>query len=126
MNKGLILGVIVLAVLATSLWFLVKDDGGTTLINDVQKGVEIYVKSQTPMPTTQPSPQAIPAEFQSGKSRFSQGTCSSGSDCKPGGCSGEVCSSSGDVVSTCEYSESFPNVQGYQCVCLQTKVCGWR
>lgn len=138
MSRGLVLSMILLAVLAANLWYLVKNDGNSSLIRELKEKAGISEKSQTPRPNDQPSPKAqnpksIPAEFQSGNSRFSQGSCKQDSDCSVGGCSGEVClptgqagSSAGDVISTCEYSDSFPNAQGYSCGCLQTKVCGWQ
>jgi len=128
MNRGLVLVLILLAILAASLWFAVKDDD-QSLLEGIQKGLGAYKTTapSAPAPTDSSSGRgsAVPAEFQSGKSRFSQGTCAQDSDCTPGGCSGEVCSSSGDVVSTCEYSDSFPSAKKYSCSCLSTKVCGW-
>ena len=119
MTKGFVLALIILAVLAASLGYLVEGEGGFKELPRLLKKAGGPVKAPKPKFN-------IPPEFQSGDSRFSQGTCTTDAACAPSGCSGEVCSSSGDVVSTCEFSESFPNVQGYSCTCLAAGVCGWR
>ena len=67
----------------------------------------------------------IPDQYFSGNSRFSRGTCANDRDCFVGGCSGEVCSSEPDVISTCEYSEDFPSTEKFECGCVNM-VCGWR
>ena len=134
MNSGITLPLIILAVLAGSLWYIVKAEGGYTEIPRLLLRVGIDV-SMFEVPDWKPifikqekqeeSSSEVPAIFQSGKSRYSQGSCGEPSDCYQSGCSEEVCSSVVGIVSTCEYSESFPNVQGYSCTCLPTGVCGW-
>ncbi len=62
--------------------------------------------------------------FISGNSRFSRGMCLTDQDCFPAGCSGEICTSQTDITSTCEWSDSFPNAQGYSCQCVY-HFCGW-
>jgi eight-cysteine-cluster-containing protein len=47
-----------------------------------------------------------------------------------GGCSGEACinktlTDKDGSITTCEFDENFPNIQGYTCGCKQN-VCGWR
>ena len=76
-------------------------------------------------PAPVPGNNDLSDQFTSGNSRFSQGSCTNDADCVATGCSGEVCSGNGEVVSTCEYSDSFPNAQGLTCGCVQ-EVCGWK
>lgn len=128
MTASFILSLIILAVSAGSLYFLIQAEGGYKEIPRLLKrsGLEISIPTLPTLPKSTRSNQSIPPEFQSGTSRFSQGSCATASDCMPAGCSGEVCGNSPDVVTTCEYSDSFPNTQGYSCTCLLTKVCGWK
>lgn len=132
MSSGMVLALIILAVLCASLWYIVKAEGGYTQIPRVleKAGVNvnaIHFPSWVPWPKQEESPMSqVPAIFQSGKSRYSQGSCNESSDCYQSGCSNEVCSTVVDLVSTCEYSDSFPNSQGYSCTCLPTGVCGWQ
>ncbi len=137
MSKGLALSIIILVVLAAGLWYLMEGNGDNTLIRDIKKGAGIEDELETPVPTgsslptttqkpAQPSSKQVPAEFQSGNSRFSRGSCTQDADCSVGGCSGEVCSSDPGVITTCEFSPSFPGLKrGYTCGCVNQK-CGWR
>ena len=132
---GMALSVVLLAVLAASLFYIVRAEGGIGEIPRILKrvGIEVptnwlpanLIPSYTPSPTAS-TPAKIPAEFQSGTSRFSQGSCASDLDCFRTGCSGEACSNDPNTVTTCEFSASFPGQQGYSCDCLSTKVCGWK
>lgn len=122
MTSGRILIFLILALLTSILVSLIRAEGGITptLERVSQFGIPTpQPKEPTPTPTpTTANP------FTSGNSRFSQGRCTSDTQCKPAGCSGEVCTSGGDAVSTCEFSESFPNAQGLTCGCVDY-VCGW-
>lgn len=135
MSRGLILSLILLAVLVTSLGYLLKNDGNSSLIRELKEKAGISSQTRTPgkeIPSSSPLSRGgkVPSEFQSGKSRFSQGSCKQDSDCSVGGCSGEVCSGQKDVISTCEFSDSFPNAKKFQCGCIEGTsgdgVCGWR
>lgn len=127
---------ILLATLLASFYFLVQAEGGFEEIPRLLQRVGIEWPFRpipqpvpaTPAPerVTQPTPiPGVPREFYSGSSRFSQGSCVQDSDCQPAGCSGEVCSNDPNIVSTCEFSENFPNNLSYRCGCVQGS-CGWR
>ena len=132
MTSGFTLSLIILAVLAASLWYIVKAEGGyeqiPALIDRVGIPIDVsrFFPEQPKKATPTPAPASnVPPQYQSGNSRFSQGTCKTAANCVPAGCSGEVCSNDANVASTCEYSPSFPNAQGYSCTCLPQGVCGW-
>jgi eight-cysteine-cluster-containing protein len=124
MSSTLTLPLIILAVLVTSLVFLVRSLGGFQSLPDTlgHAGVPASWLEQF-LTESRDAPSAHP--FISGNSRFSLGRCTMDSECVPSGCSGEVCTSTGEVTTTCEFSESFPNAQGLTCGCVNT-VCGWR
>ncbi len=71
-----------------------------------------------------PLPSPSPSDLTSGNSRFSQGTCLQDSHCFVSGCSSEVCGNTASIT-TCEFSEDFPNIRGLNCGCVAGK-CGWR
>ena len=53
-------------------------------------------------------------------------SCATGNDCKPGGCSGQVCEGiSENTITTCEYRECY-NAQAFdvKCGCVSGK-CQW-
>jgi len=125
MPSGFLLLLIILAVVATSFYYLVEAEGGFDELPRLLERVGIEV-GQRPALTKPPQARsAVPAEWQSGSSRFSQGACQNNSDCIATGCSGEVCSGGGEVISTCEFSASWPSAQGYACGCV-VGVCGWQ
>ncbi|MFH1365401.1 MAG: hypothetical protein ABIH28_02365 [archaeon] len=65
---------------------------------------------------------SLPQEF----CGVSTGTaCSSNSDCKIGGCSGQICGDTGGLATICDYKECY-NAKSYgkECTCSQNK-CGW-
>lgn len=136
MSSSLILPLIILAVLAGSLYYILQAEGGISQLPFLLQ--RLGVGSQEPPLTTQPAGtppstvSKVPPEFQSGNSRYSNGTCSTDADCSTGGCSGESCISvsllneeDGGFVTTCEFSPEFPNALGYSCGCVN-KVCGWK
>jgi len=45
--------------------------------------------------------------------------------CYVGGCSGQICSENPDVISTCEWRESYACYQTATCELQQTGECGW-
>ncbi|MEX1112328.1 MAG: hypothetical protein WEC84_02595 [Candidatus Andersenbacteria bacterium] len=120
MNSTGTLVLLLLVFLVGILIALIRAEGG---LQPALEGVgELGIP--TPQPRASASPTPVNA-FTSGNSRFSQGRCTTDSECRPMGCSGEVCSSGKDVITTCSYSESFPNAQGLSCGCVNT-VCGWK
>lgn len=124
MSSGSVLSFIVLAVLGGSLFFFIRAEGGVKEIPRLIERAGITIPWPSEAPTT-PEPTFNPPDpFTSGNSRFSQGRCTLDTDCRPLGCSGEVCTSQSDAMSTCEYSETFPNALGLNCGCVQG-VCGW-
>ncbi|RLJ08023.1 MAG: hypothetical protein DRP12_01335 [Candidatus Aenigmatarchaeota archaeon] len=64
----------------------------------------------------------VPESF-CGRSTF--GPCQSDADCRPGGCSGEICQSVQEepVFSICEFRECY-QVEGISCRCVEGK-CQW-
>jgi len=123
MSSGLVLSLIILVVLAGMLFYM-TDKGNN--FEPLLKGLEdLNIALPEIWLPPSPSPSTAANPFTSGNSRFSQGACGSNSDCKTGGCSGEVCTSKEGVITTCEYSDSFPNAQGLTCQCVQS-VCGWQ
>ena len=52
--------------------------------------------------------------------------CAADSDCKPGGCSGQVCSGADEnIITTCEYRECYnAEAYGVKCGCVEGK-CRW-
>ncbi|MFO8016955.1 MAG: eight-cysteine-cluster domain-containing protein [Candidatus Woesearchaeota archaeon] len=59
--------------------------------------------------------------------RSTMAECSSDSDCKADGCSGQVCMGAGEeqVVTTCEFRECYDNEEyGLDCGCVEGK-CKW-
>ena len=61
------------------------------------------------------------------ESRGEAGECESDDDCFVGGCSGQVCSSDEEVMTTCEWREEYGCYQDREvtrCGCFEGK-CGW-
>lgn len=125
MSSGLVLSFIILAVAAASLWYILQAEGGVTLLPELLErvGVPVPKISIPPIPTPRAAP-AVPYDFTSGSSRFSQGSCRADNDCQISGCSAEVCGN-GPTITTCEYSDSFPSATKYSCGCTKG-ICGWR
>lgn len=125
MSSALPLLFIVLAVLAASFFYLVQTNGGIDKAGTYleQYGIPVpWPNEQQPI-----APEASPVSdiYTSGNSRFSQGRCTTSSECQSAGCSAEVCTSQGDVVTTCELLENHPATAGLTCQCVRG-VCGWQ
>lgn len=121
---------ILLAVLIGSFYYIVQAEGGWGELPRLMERVGIngdkFLNPKSQIRNNGNADETtLPNEYFSGKSRFSRGMCAKDSDCFVGGCSGEVCSSESDVITTCEYSENFPNKVSYSCGCV-SQVCGWR
>ncbi len=50
--------------------------------------------------------------------------CTSAADCHIGGCSGTICSTDANAVSTCEWSEEYACYRQISCGCIENK-CVW-
>lgn len=126
MTSTMPLLILLLVMLSASLYYIIKAEGGFGEFPRLMERVGISMdKIQMPKSKLQINPEIRGgSDFASGDSRFSQGACVKDSDCFVGGCSGEVCGSEPDIVTTCEFSESFPNVKDFQCGCVRG-VCGW-
>lgn len=59
-----------------------------------------------------------------GYPKYTLGVCNNDSDCVPAGCSGQICSSSEDLVTTCEIRQDFPDKNIYSCGCV-SDFCTW-
>lgn len=118
MSKGLVLSLVILGVLAVSLFFILQTEDGAKEISRLLDRVGIAI------PLPQVTKKSVPPSFVSGNSRFSNGSCTEDTDCLVTGCSGEVCGNE-SVITTCEYREDFPNKRTHTCGCVQKK-CGWR
>lgn len=122
MISGKVLLFLTLIFLGSILFALVQAEGGIkpTLEQVSQFGIPTpKPPKQTPLPAKETAD-----PFSSGNSRFSQGRCVTDQQCITTGCSGEVCTSKGELTTTCEFSASFPNNQGLTCGCVN-HVCGW-
>lgn len=125
MSSGLVLSLIILAVVSASLIFILQAEGGVHLLPQLLRRVGVPVpKISIPALPTPRFPAAVPPEFTSGNSRFSQGSCRVDSDCTISGCSAEVCGAR-EAITTCEFSDSFPSAEKYACGCTKG-VCAWR
>ena len=58
------------------------------------------------------------------KPKYTLGACKKDSDCKPSGCSKEICTSDPNLETTCEYKTDFPDTLVYSCGCIENK-CVW-
>lgn len=122
---------ILLAVLIGNFYYIVQAEGGWGELPRLMERVGIQINkiqmpiSKFPIDDGAKRPSILPEEYVSGKSRFSLGACTQDSDCDPAGCSGEICTSQMDVLSTCEWSEEFPSTKKFECGCVN-KVCGWK
>ena len=128
--------VLLLVVLSASLYYIIQAEGGFNEFPRLMERVGIHVE-EIQMSKSKilnkfkftndqnAGDKTSPNEFESGDSRFSQGICDNNGDCFVGGCSGEVCSSEKNVISTCEFSDSFPSVRDWQCGCV-SGICGWK
>lgn len=137
MTSTMPLLLILLAVLVGSLYYIVQAEGGWDELPRLMERVGIRLEKFSMFSfqfsnrageeknTDSISTDKMPKDYTSGKSRFSRGTCAKNNDCFVGGCSGEVCSSEADVISTCEFSEDFPSAKKFECGCVD-KMCGWR
>lgn len=131
MTSTMPLLIILLVVMASSLFYLIQAEGGFGEFPRLMERVGIRLdefsifKSQFSSKDDEQVNGSALDEFKSGNSRYSQGNCLQDSDCFVGGCSGEVCGSEPDIVTTCEFSENFPSVKDFQCECV-SGVCGWR
>jgi eight-cysteine-cluster-containing protein len=127
MSSSLVLPLILLGLLIAIFFSLGQAGIGYQQIPQVLQeefGVRIpWPKVQ--IPRAAPEQPAVSDPFTAGDSRFSQGRCTTNSECKPSGCSNEVCTSKEDVVSTCELIANHPKNQGLTCQCVQG-VCGWQ
>lgn len=65
-----------------------------------------------------------PADYYSGASRYSHGSCTTDNECFNIGCSLEMCSSDKDLMTTCIIDGDFPDRTKYACGCIKDK-CGW-
>ncbi len=74
------------------------------------------VKDLTATPTISPL-------YQSGNTRYSQGSCSKDSDCQVTGCSKEICAPQ-QIIGSCDIRYDFPQAYGYTCGCVNFH-CGW-
>lgn len=125
MSSGFMLSLIILAVAAGSLWYLLDAEGGVHLLPQLLERVGVPLpKISVPALPTPRFPSPLPQQFTSGDSRFSQGSCRADGDCQISGCSAEVCGNE-PAITTCEYSESFPSATKYTCGCNRG-ICGWR
>lgn len=61
---------------------------------------------------------------QYGNPVLATGSCQEDSNCVPGGCSNQICTSDVNLATTCEFSESFPNLAKYSCGCVNQR-CAW-
>ncbi len=118
-----ILPLILLMTLAASLFFLVEAEGGwKELPRLLERAGMSWEEIRNNENTTGEN---LSDEFSSGNSRFSQGGCKKDGDCMVTGCSEEVCSGKGEVITTCEIGENFPNPRKFKCSCVEG-VCGWQ
>jgi len=83
----------------------------------------IYTTYQEPRAKKYNGPRII-YQDEEGKPKYSQGSCKADSDCTPSGCSSQLCSSDPDKITTCEFSEDFPDKNVYGCGCIEIK-CVW-
>jgi len=51
--------------------------------------------------------------------------CNSDNDCFTGGCSGQVCSTNPDVITTCEYASYYACFKLTNCGCVDGR-CQWK
>lgn len=119
---------ILLAVVAASFIFLVQAEGGW---GELPRLLERAIQQTDKLPSAPTAPSRLAPsiatprlDFTSGASRFSQGSCSQDAECQVSGCSSEVCGREA-AITTCEYSEDFPNTKKFTCGCVQKK-CGWQ
>ena len=56
--------------------------------------------------------------------RGSKGTLTNSSGCRPSGCSGQICADE-DVITTCEYKESFACYKKAKCERHTDGKCAW-
>jgi len=59
-----------------------------------------------------------------GYPKYTLGACDKDFDCVPAGCSGQICSSNEDLVTTCEVRQDFPDQDIYSCGCV-SGFCAW-
>ncbi|MEX1997355.1 MAG: hypothetical protein WEA04_01625 [Candidatus Andersenbacteria bacterium] len=127
MISGSLINLIILAVLIVSLLYILQAEGGVAAVPKILQRLNLDPQwwEWLKVPTRMSAPASSqPRSYTSGESRFSWGNCTQDSDCRITGCSGEVCSVT-PKVTTCEFDDSFPNVQGLHCGCVKDK-CGWQ
>ena len=83
----------------------------------------VYTTYQRPRGEKYNGPRTI-YQDEEGNPKYSQGFCKTDSDCTPIGCSSQLCSSDPDIITTCEFSEDFPDKNVYDCGCVEVK-CVW-
>lgn len=66
----------------------------------------------------------VPAEYFSGNSTYSNGSCTKDADCFNLGCNLEMCASNKDLMTACVINGDHPDRDKYSCGCIKD-VCGW-
>lgn len=67
---------------------------------------------------------AVPAEYFSGNSTYSNGSCQLDEDCHNLGCNLEICASNKDLMTACVINGDYPDRDKYSCGCIKD-TCGW-
>jgi eight-cysteine-cluster-containing protein len=67
---------------------------------------------------------SVPAEYFSGNSTYSNGSCKFDKDCFNLGCNLEMCTSNKDIMTACVINGEHPDRDRYSCGCIKD-VCGW-
>ncbi|HPA25594.1 MAG TPA: hypothetical protein PLK76_02435 [bacterium] len=66
----------------------------------------------------------VPAEYFSGNSTYSNGSCTKDTDCFNLGCNLEMCASNKDLMTACVINGDHPDRDKYACGCIKD-TCGW-
>jgi len=116
MKKKIILFfILILLIVALGYVFLFKENKN---INP------ILLDNLTDVPVQIRDMSQVPADYYSGVSHYSHGSCQMDSDCFNIGCSLEMCSSDKDLMTTCVIDADFPDRAKYACGCIKD-ICGW-
>jgi len=116
MNKKIIIilaTLILLIILCYLFLFKDKESGNSNLLDNLGN-VPVQIRDMS----------QVPANYFSGASRYSHGSCTTDSDCFNIGCSLEMCSSDKDLMTTCVIDGDFPDRNKYACGCIKD-TCGW-
>lgn len=123
--KSIIIIIVVIALFIGGYFILFSDkQTKTPSSNNGQVNNADSIYSDYDVPVTIRDMSQVPVEYFSGNSRFSYGDCRKDADCSTGGCSGELCTSEKDLVTTCEELNNAPDIETYSCGCI-VDTCGW-